>query len=593
MSSFSHVNGVSMVDNEYLMQTVLRQKFGFGDGMVVTDWGSISNLEGADKWVKGQPACLTMKCAAQRAAKCLIAGTDQDLKGGYFGVGKLPTADQPLPTALRLGYINESVVDKSVSRVLKVFFDVGRFSPAADNPYRSIPFSAIGSPAHRKLARQAAAEAVVLLENAGDVLPLDAKRVRGLAVIGPAADANYNASGYPFDTNPTDTLLQWCGDYSSCGSCPPNHTVSLAQGIRNHLKATGSSMPMVTTPGCAHNDSNTSGFAAALAMARRSDISHVILAVGLSGTLEGEGNDLLPSRFPVGLGLGLPGVQQQLVDQISAVGKPTILLLVSGGSISVAPSAGISATLHALYPGVEAGNGIADVLFGAVSPASRLPMSIPKHVSQLAYYLNFSMVAKPFGRTHAWLQGDGSEQRHEYGAGLSYSRFRYHDLRVSLSSDNDVEISCSVSNVGRGNGWQKPTDEVVMVFATWEVTDGGFSGRVPVRQLVAFARLRQIAAAETRTWSAKVPAKHFALVNSDGDHVMPAGRVSFFVGGHQPTAASDKAAGTTCVNATVEIKGARRALKLDENASTVWNIVWTGGQSNSVGTNSQKSGCKK
>merc|ERR1711969_45110 len=103
--------------------------------MVVTDWGSISNLEGPDKWVKGQPACLTMKCAAQRAAKCLIAGTDQDLKGGYFGVGKLPTADQPLPTALRLGYINESVVDKSMSRVLKVFFDVGRFSPAADNPY--------------------------------------------------------------------------------------------------------------------------------------------------------------------------------------------------------------------------------------------------------------------------------------------------------------------------------------------------------------------------------------------------------------------------------------------------------------------------
>ena len=89
MNSFSHVNGVSMVDNEYLMQTVLREKFGFGDGMVVTDWGSISNLEGADKWVKGQPACLTMKCAAQRAAKCLIAGTDQDLKGGYFGVGKL------------------------------------------------------------------------------------------------------------------------------------------------------------------------------------------------------------------------------------------------------------------------------------------------------------------------------------------------------------------------------------------------------------------------------------------------------------------------------------------------------------------------
>ena len=79
---------------------------------------------------------------------------------------------------------------------------------------------------------------------------------------------------------------------------------------------------VATTPGCAYNDSNTTGFAAALAMARRPDISHVVLALGLSGTLEGEGNDLLPSRFPVGFGLGLPGVQMQLLEKLAAVGKP-------------------------------------------------------------------------------------------------------------------------------------------------------------------------------------------------------------------------------------------------------------------------------
>lgn len=226
---------------------------------------------------------------------------------------------------------------------------------------------------------------VVMLQNKNDLLPLDATRLRGLAVIGPAADATYNASGYPFDEDPNDTLLAWCGDYSNCGNCPPNHTVSLAQGIRNHMRTVGrTEVPVLTTPGCGYNDTNTSGFAAAISMARRHDISHLIVALGLSGTLEGEGNDLLPSRFPIGEGFSPPGSQRQLLKQLTGIGKPLILLLVSGGSISIpADYAGIDATLHALYPGVEAGNGISDLLFGVRSPASRLPMSIPKDASQL------------------------------------------------------------------------------------------------------------------------------------------------------------------------------------------------------------------
>eukprot|EP01043_Picozoa_sp_COSAG02_P053352 COSAG02_NODE_5875_length_3971_cov_4.711519_2_plen_582_part_00 len=561
MSSFSHVNGVSMVDNAFLQQKVLREKFGFGDGMIVTDWGSISNYEGPDKWVEGQPACLTDRCLAQRAANCLIAGTDQDLKGGYFGVKvadkPLPDAEQPLPAAVRLGLVNQSVVDKSVRRVLDVFFRVGRFDPPESNPYRQIPFDVIGSPAHRKLARQAAAEAVVMLQNKNDVLPLDPASVRGLAVIGPAADAQYNASGYPFDEDPNDTLLAWCGDYSSCNYCPPNHTVSLAQGIRNHMQAVGKAgVPVLTTPGCGYNDTNTSGFGAALSMARRPDISHLVVVLGLSGTLEGEGNDLLPSRFPVGHGFGLPGSQQELLTQLASVGKPLVLLLVSGGSISVPEDQpGIDATLHALYPGVEAGNGIADLLFGLRSPASRLPMSIPKDAAQLPDYLNFSMVAQPFGRTHAWLRGANSEPRHEYGEGLSYSRFLYHSLQATeVKGSTDIELCVKVSNVGRENSWADPTDEVVLVFATWQVSHGAdFTGRVPVRQLVAFDRLREIALGETRQWSVTLSAKDYALVNASGVRVLPTGSVTLFVGGHQPTPKSDLAAGTACVNTTLFI----------------------------------------
>ena len=215
MSSFSHVNGVSLADNYYLLEKVLRERFRFGDGMVVTDWGSIGNYEGPDKWVH-QRGCLTLECAAERAGQCLLAGTDQDLKGGYFsrrGLNNtvLPDAQQPLPQALALGYINQSVVDKSVRRVLKIFFRTGRFDPKAEQPYRQIPFSIIGSPAHRALARRAAQEAVVMLQNKGGLLPLDmnSQSVTGIAVIGPSADATYNASGpggVPIDINPDDTL---------------------------------------------------------------------------------------------------------------------------------------------------------------------------------------------------------------------------------------------------------------------------------------------------------------------------------------------------------------------------------------------------
>ena len=148
----------------------------------------------------------------------------------------------------------------------------------------------------------------------------------------------------------------------------------------------GSAVSVVTAAGCGRNDTSTTGFAAALAVGRQPGVSHVVLAVGMDGHLEGEGNDLLPSRFPVpaeNAGLRLPGVQQQLIQQVGALGKPTVLVVVSGGSYSVPPTAGIGATLHALYPGIEAGNGIADLLFGVASPASRLPVTILESLSQL------------------------------------------------------------------------------------------------------------------------------------------------------------------------------------------------------------------
>ena len=125
---------------------------------------------------------------------------------------------------------------------------------------------------------------------------------------------------------------------------------------------------------------------------RSAEISHVVVAVGLSQLLEGEGTDRLPSRFPKGL--GLPGMQQELVDLAASVGKPLIVIVVAGGATPLPPHANISAEIAALYPGMEAGNAVTEILFGTASPAGRLPFSIPRSQTQLPDYINFSLVAK-------------------------------------------------------------------------------------------------------------------------------------------------------------------------------------------------------
>ena len=147
MSSFSHVNGVDMAANKHLLQDVLRDAFGFDDGLVVTDWGSIAGYERT-------PKCANKTCVMQRAQQCLDAGTDMDLRGGY----------EVLPDAVSAGIVSVELLERSLRRVFAVAFKLGRFDPPESVPWRSIPVTAIGSAAHRALAKEAAAKAMVLVQ---------------------------------------------------------------------------------------------------------------------------------------------------------------------------------------------------------------------------------------------------------------------------------------------------------------------------------------------------------------------------------------------------------------------------------------------
>ena len=375
----------------------------FGLSYTQTDWGSIANYERGDPLV-GKPPCGTdTSCKAARGADCLKAGTDMDLRGGY----------QVLPQSLALGFINESDVDRALNRSLSLAFRLGRFDTDAKVPYRRLGPETIGSVEHRAVARRAAVSSLVLLRNNPSpspspsaatwtesgtplLLPIDlaSDSVRGIAVVGPNAIASSACT--PFS-----------GDYCVCERCDTNLTVSILDGLIEAVDSHNAQLDHTEQPilvnfsvGCTDglNGSSTEGFGAVEALVRSAHISHVVLAVGLSASLEGEGSDRVPSRFPKGL--GLPGMQQELLDLVASIGKPLILVTVAGGATPIPPHPNITAEIAALYPGMETGNALADVLFGRVSPAGRLPFSIPKDVSQLAYYLNFSMTAKPFG-THA------------------------------------------------------------------------------------------------------------------------------------------------------------------------------------------------
>lgn len=312
--------------------------------------------------------------------------------------------------------------------------------------------------------------ALVLVQNGADAhgrhsLPIDVGVVSGIAVTGPSG----NATG-------ADAVAAYCGDYAFCERCSDDHAVSVATGIAQYLKSAKSAAKLLLSAGCVdgRNGSDTSGITEAVAHARRPDVSHVVVAVGLDGVLEGEGNDRLPSRFPNGI--GLPGVQQKLVDAVVAVGKPTTVVVIGGGAMPVTATGPLVSVVYALYPGVETGNALAELLFGAVSPSGRLPFTVPASAEQLPLYTNFSMVAEPHGRTFSWITGSRSQPMHEYGFGLTYTQFAYSDLQLSAKSIDAKAPSDIVVQVTVANSGAFVSDEVVQVYAAWH-PDQAFDGQ--------------------------------------------------------------------------------------------------------------------
>jgi beta-glucosidase len=488
MPAFTELGGVPMMANRELLTGWLREERGF-DGVVISDYNAIAELIR-----HGVAADLP-----DAAALALKAGVDIDMMAGAYGVG--------LPVALERGLVRIEEIDAAVRRVLKLKERLGLF----EDPYRghgAEPEAAITR--RRALAREAAAKSVVLLKNERDVLPLGG--VRRLAVIGPLADAAAEMRG------------PWAAASKAEGQ------VSLLTGIKTALPG----VEIRHAPGTTIDGDDLSGIAAAVALCEGADA--ILLCLGESAAMSGEA----ASRAH----LGLPGVQDALWEAVFArANVPVITILFSGRPLVVPKLASKSAALMAAwFPGSEAGNGLADLLTGKISPSGRTPVSWPGAVGQIPVFYGERNGGRPYN------PGDHYTSHYMdvpnaplfgFGHGLSYGRFVYSDLSLSagmLKESGTLTVSVMVRNEGR-----RAAEEPVFLFMRDKVA----SVTRPLLELKGFERI----ALEPGTQGSvtfSLPGAAFRFLGLDMKPVFEAGEVEILAG-----PAADRA---RLVSATVILK---------------------------------------
>jgi len=689
MCAYNSYEGQPACAHEELLGEILRKRWGF-EGYVVSDCGAITNIWRDHKY---------RKTPAEAAAVAVQRGCDLECGWDYRSLGQ----------AVGEGLISEAELDIALRRLFTARFRLGMFDPPERVPYAQIPISANDAPEHRALARQVATASIVLLKNAGGLLPIT-KDVGTVAVIGPNADSvpvllgNYNgtpsdpvtalegirrklpdaqvlyaagsalADGIPdvvpagllapagssdatrgldaeyFD-NPnlegtprarrvdeqvdfvwrasdpapgvsrTAFSVRWTGALvaersgtvqlgvaaddsmrlwvdgqllvDQWGQRTRRRTalasVDLVAGKKHSIRLEYSHTGYVPSVRLVWIDPQLPDVrrAEAVRLARRSDVA--ILALGISAELEGEEMNVSAEGFAGGdrTSLDLPATQQKLLEAVHATGTPVVLVLTSGSALSVGWAAEhVPAIVEAWYGGEEGGNALADVLFGDVSPAGRLPVTFYRSVDQLPPFDDYAMA----GRTYRYFRG---EPLFPFGHGLSYAQFRYHDLKLVCACgqeggcarkrcpaeragrakmlaghrgsepavgglakpagvfrpDEDFTASVTVENVGTRGG-----DEVIQLY----VRDIVASLPVPIRSLVGFRRVH-LEAGQSRRVSFTLTPAQLGVVQEDGRRVLEPGAFRISVGGKQPGFSGMADAPTTeVVTAQFQILAAER-----------------------------------
>jgi beta-glucosidase len=502
MAAYNRTNGEVCAASPTLLGGFLRGAWRFS-GYVVSDCWAIKDFHESHK---------VTSTFEESAALAVKAGCDLNCGCSYGAI----------PSAVAQGLLTESDVDVCLKRLFRARLRLGMFDPPARVPFASIPYERNDCDEHRALARTAARASIVLLKNEA-VLPLR-KDLGSVAVIGPNA----------YDH---DVLL---GNYFG----EPSRAVTPLDGIRAAVSAR---TKVWYAQGCKRQGTKTDGLgragnlSEAVSVAQRADA--VVLCLGLSADIEGEQGDAGNSEAAGDKAdLRLTGLQQPLLEAIVALGKPTVLIVLAGSAIDLTwAHDNVGAILQAWYPGEEGGAAIADVLFGDVSPAGRLPITVPRAIEDVPPFPSYAMA----GRTYRYLD-PAKPPLYPFGYGLSYTRFAYRDIAVSrphVPSGEGLRITAVLENVGARAG-----DEVVQLY----VKDLEASVVVPHHSLRGFQRLH-LAPGASREVAFDLTARDLAVVDETGHRVVEPGRFRAFVGGSQPDERSRALTGTSPISVDFDV----------------------------------------
>jgi beta-glucosidase len=487
MASYNEIDGIPSHSNKHLLDDILRREWGF-DGVLVSDYFGIAEL------IRIHHIAASNDVAAKIA---LESGVDVEL----------PFADAygSLIEQIKEGKISERFVDRALARVLRLKFLTGLF----DNPYVD-PAKAeaiTNSPDHQQLALKAAHEAIILLKNENNLLPLDKSKYKRIAVIGPNA-ADVHLGGY---------------------SGKPGRGVGLLQGIKNRA---GSSAEVLYAEGCKITETlpdwdadkvvlgdpalNAKRIPQAVAVAKKADI--VILALG--GNEQTSREAWAPNHQGDRDSLDLLGNQDDLVKAIVATGKPVVVFLQHGRPNSINYIAEhVPAILEGWYLGQEGGTAIADVIFGDYNPGGKLPITVPRSVGQLPDYY----YQKPSAKRE--YLGSTTQPLYPFGWGISYSTFKYSDIKVSPASigpQGQAKVSVNITNTGK-----LPGDEVAQLYIHDEVS----SVTRPIKELRGFRRLT-LNPGETKTVEFTLGPEELSFLNREMQRVVEPGSFKVMVGGN-------------------------------------------------------------
>lgn len=480
MNSFNDINGIPATANRYILRDLLKGKWNY-QGFVVSDWGSIGEMvpHGYAKDNK------------EAAEKAIIAGSDMDMESRAYMA--------ELPKLVQEGKVDPKLIDDAARRILIKKFEMGLF----DDPYR---FSSekrqqeqTNNQENRKFGREFGSKSIVLIKNQKNILPLS-RSVKTVALIGPfgkETSANHGFWSVAFKDDSQRIVTQF-------------------DGIKNQLDKNST---LLYAKGCNVDDQDRSMFSEALETAKKADV--VIMTLGEGHAMSGEAKSRSNIHFS--------GVQEELLKEIAKTGKPIVLMINAGRPLVFDWAAdNVPAILYTWWLGTEAGNSIADVLFGTVNPGGKLPMTFPRTEGQIPVYYNHYNTGRPAKNNtdrnyvSAYIDLD-NDPKFPFGYGLSYTQFKYSDMNVSatdLKGNQTLKISVNVSNTGNYDG-----EEVVQLY----IRD--LFGKVvrPVKELKGFEKIL-IKKGETKTVTFTITPENLKFYDDQLNYDWEGGEFDIMVG---------------------------------------------------------------